>query len=185
MEKQMLEFLTQSSSSEYLTWGSQMNTWKVDGENCALKKLLIDPNSIMTGFGKIEKGVAPDWVWASEPGTTIPQPTPEHKPAFSVSCYISQQQGANADGLRDWQSNSRAAREAIKAVWENIDKGAKDNAGKWAVVSCEGSTSMQVGPATINVPNLTLQGWAALPALQQPETTPQQDEVAAAVADVF
>jgi hypothetical protein len=44
------------------------NSWNVDGDACDLTKILIDPKSIRTGFAKIEKGVAPDYVWAEIAG---------------------------------------------------------------------------------------------------------------------
>jgi len=185
----MLEFLTGGGTAEYLTWGSQDDSFKVDGSACALSKILIDPNSIRTGFGKIEKGVAPDWVWAEIPGSKIQQPSPDHKPAFSVMTYVTAKYGAPIDGQREWQSNSRAAREAIKAIWEAVHKGAAENPGKWAVIAINGSSPMQVGPARINVPSMTLEGWANAPAsvdaVPAMPPLPVAPEPTAASADIF
>jgi len=158
----MLEVLS-GSSAEFFSWGSQDATFKVDGEACDIKKFLVDPTSIRTGFGKLEKGSAPDWVWAEVAGTRIQKPSEEHKPAFSVLVYVTKDGGSPAEGYRDWQSNARAAREAIQSVWKEVHDGAAKNADKLAIIEVTGKRAEQVGPARINVPVLKVAGWAAKP----------------------
>lgn len=182
----MLDVLNETSTGGgYLAWGSQKNSWNVDGETCALTKILIDPQSIKTGFGKIEKGVAPDYVWAEVAGTKIESPSPDHKPAFSVNAFVTTKYGAPLDGEREWASNSRASREGLKAFWESVHNGASENSGKWAVIELAGSEPMQVGPAMINVPIMRLAGWADKPAVAEPAPQPMPVQEAVAAADAF
>lgn len=182
----MLEVLNETSSGGgYLSWGSNKNSWNVDGDACDLTKILIDPKSIRTGFAKIEKGVAPDYVWAEIAGEKIAQPSPDHKPAFSVNTFVTTKYGAPLDGERDWATNQRASREALKKFWESVHEGASENRDKWAVIEIAGSEQMQVGPALINVPIMRLAGWADKPANAQPIPEPMPVEEAVAAADAF
>lgn len=182
----MLDVLNEmSSGGGYLSWGSQKNSWNVDGDTCAPTKILIDPQSLRTGFGKIEKGMAPDYVWAEVAGTKIEQPSPDHKPAFSLNAFVTTKYGAPLDGEREWASNSRASREGLKAVWESVHNGASENSGKWAVIELAGSEPMQVGPAMINVPIMKLAGWADKPAAAEPAPQPMPVQEAVAAADAF
>ena len=182
----MLDVLNEpSSGGGYLSWGSVKNSWNVDGDTCALTKILIDPQSIKTGFGKIEKGVAPDYVWAEIAGTKIERPSPAHKPAFSVNTFVTTKYGAPLDGEREWSANSAASKIAVQKFWKELHNGASENSGKWAVIELAGSEQMQVGPALINVPIMKLAGWADKPAVAEPAPQPMPVQEAVAAADAF
>lgn len=159
-------------SNEYISWQGSTGLWKVDGDDCQITKLLIDPNSIKTGWGKIEKGAAPDFAWAEVPGTKCAQPSEAHKPAFSVQVYVTTRFGASTDGVREWKSNGRASRDAIKGVWADIHNSAAANNGKWAVVEVESVERRQYGPANVAVPMLRLTGWAPVPSASTAAAAP-------------
>lgn len=182
----MLDVLNETSTGGgYLSWGSQKNSWNVDGETCALTKMLIDPQSLKTGFGKIEKGVAPDYVWAEIAGTKIERPSPDHKPAFSVNTFVATKYGAPLDGEREWSANSAASKMAVQKFWEELHNDAATNPGKWAVIELAGSEPKNAGQAIINVPIMKLAGWADKPAVAEPAPQPMPVQEAVAAADAF
>ena len=167
-----MDIFGSSGGGEWLSWKSDANAWDMDGESCSPAKLLIDPASIKTGWGMVKRGASPDFVWADVPGTTIQQPSPEHRTAFSVMVYCSSKQGAVKDGVREWRSNARANVDAIKRVWADIHAAASANPGKWAVVDVAGSEKVETKFKDINVPILKLSGWADVPAQSAPAPMP-------------
>lgn len=160
------------ATTEYFSWASQDCTFKIDGMAESVTSFLIDPQSIRTGFGRLASGEAPDWVWAETPGMKIKQPSDEHKPAFGVYVYLTKESGSTATGSREWNSNGRAAREAIKGVWKEIDAQRKANEGKWASVDVSDIKKERFGQSpVINIPVLTLTGW-----VDSPESDSGSDE---------
>ena len=131
-------------ANEYVAFKSRDMHWVVDGEKADIKKILIDVDSIKTGFGKIQTGVAPEFVWADIPGTTIPRPSEDHAIAFQVKVYVSEKQGSPISGWRDWNSTQAGVREVFSRMWEDALEEAKSNPGKAAVVDLNGIIDIQM-----------------------------------------
>ena len=160
-----------AGSGAYFSWGSQANAWKIDGDEVQLTGFLIDPASIKTGFGKLATGEAPDWVWAEIPGTKMPPPSDDHKPAVYVDVYVTEEDGAPSEGWKPWATNARASREALKAIWRDVHAGVAKNKGRAAAVKVTGSKAVKFGPASVRVPQLELTGFVQRPgdaAVSQP-----------------
>lgn len=159
------------ASGGWISWKSEAETWDIDGEKCNVTKLLIDPQSLQTGWGLIKRGSPPDFVWADIAGTKIQQPSAEHRVAVSLSVFAAAKYGAPNDGKRTWRTNGFANIHAIRKIWPEIHEGAKANPGKWAVVNVTASEVIQTKFKDVNVPVLSLSGWANLPA-EQPAPPP-------------
>ena len=162
--------------SSFFQWGSQANAWKIDGTEAQLKKFLIDPASVKTGFGKITAGETPIYVWSDVPGTTATSPGVDYKPAFFIDVFVTEADGAPSDGWRPWSTNARASRDAVKAIWNEIHDGAAKNPGKVAVIKADGSEPKKFGPATVRVPKLSLAGFVDRPDAGNEAPAPAADD---------
>ena len=67
-----------------------------------IKKFLLNPRSLKTGFGKLATGEAPHWVWSEIAGTTMDRPSDEHKPAFQLMVLLNEAHGSPVTGWREW-----------------------------------------------------------------------------------
>ena len=167
-----------AGTGAYFSWGSQSKAWKIDGVECQISGFMIDPASIKTGYGKLGKGEAPDWVWAEVPGTRMTPPSDDHKIATYIDVYVTEADGAPSEGWKPWATNAAASRAAQKRIWSDIHKGAVKNKGKVAVVKVTGSETKEFGPAVVNVPVLELVGFADRPgdAAVAPAPSPSSDD---------
>ena len=129
------------STAEYIRFKPSVNQWLVDGDEIDLKGLLIDPQSLKTGWGKISEGVAPEWNWDERPGVKGPKPSDDHKRGFSVMVFI-----PNA-GWREWTSTGSGPKMGLEAVWPAIHNGAASNADKMAMVAFNGAKAVAIGKA--------------------------------------
>ena len=181
------------SGTEYISYKAQETPhWKIDGVSADLKKFLLDPQSLKTGWGKLASGEAPHWVWAEIAGTTIEKPTDhqhpasDYKPAFQLMLMLNKKNGSPVDGWREWSTNQAGARHAIKAIWPGIDFGAKENPGKSAVIEITGYEGQKFGPATVTVPVFKIEAWVDTPGLVEaaPAPAPAPEPVAQS-ANVF
>ena len=172
-----LDVLDSGGSAEYCAYKVAEPHWSIDNTACALTKFLIDPPTIQTGFGKIARGMSPDFVWADVAGTKISPPGDDYKPAFQVSVYVSKTNGAPVDGWREWNSVQASARDGIKRIWPEISEGLKNNAGKCAVVSVKGYETVSFGQNSQPCPRFELLGWVENPDV---EASPSPSPVAAA-----
>ena len=151
--------------SQYISFGSRDKCWFVDGVSCQLTKILIDPQSLRTGWGKIEKGTAPHFAWAEVAGTTIPKPSEDHLPAFGVFVYVATEHGASTTGWREWNTTQATARHVLINLWPNIESQAAQNPGCAAVISVNGTHDHTSKGGQINAaPTLELLGWVPSPA---------------------
>lgn len=171
-------------SAGWLSWKSDAKEWDVDGNKCQVSKILIDPQSIKTGWGHVERGQRPDFVWAEVAGTTMQRPSDKHKAAFEVQAYVSSKYGAPVDGVRPWRSNGAANLMAIKAIWRELATAAKDNPGKWAVISVTGSEMRETKFKPISVPVLKVDGFAPAPAAMAAPPPPPAPVAPAVEEDV-
>jgi hypothetical protein len=160
-----------SGGGNWFAWTSQGRTFKIDGEEVDIKRFLVDPTHIKTGWGKIQEGAPPEYVWADIPGTKIKCPGEGFKAAFEIMVYCAEEDGAPGDGWRPWATNAAASREAVTPIWASIETGGKENKGKVVEVEVTGSKSLKLGKATVNVPQLTLCNW-----VDRPDDAASQDD---------
>ncbi len=161
------------SGTEYISYKAQETPhWKIDGVSADIKKFLLDPRSLKTGWGKLATGEAPHWVWADIAGTTMDKPSDEHKPAFQLMVLLNEAHGSPVTGWREWSTNQAGARHAIKAIWPGIDAGAKENPGKSAVIAITDYEGQKFGHATVTVPVFKIEAWVDTPGIVEAEPAP-------------
>jgi hypothetical protein len=169
------------STAEYFRFKPSINQWLVDGDEIDFKGMGIDPDSLRTGWGKIQEGQAPEWVWDERAGVKGRQPDPDFKRGFSVMVYIKDY------GWREWTSTGSGPKMGLEAVWPAIHNAKDANAGKMAMVACSGSKAQAVGKGQTRVPLFELKGWqdkpeqeaapapAPEPVAEQPPAAPQPE----------
>ena len=146
-----------TEAGKFLRFGASVNTWFVDGADCEIKGLTLDPSSLKTGWGKIQEGVAPEWSWDEKLGVRSPQPTQEHRRGFSIQCFIKD------IGWREWSANTVGSLMGLTALWSKIDPQLKDNQGKAVQVAYNGSTPEKKGKGTTRIPNFEIVKWVEMP----------------------
>ena len=57
-----------ADSVQYVSWKAQEKKGSGAGDECALTAFLIEPQSYKEGIGRLQEGVAPDWIWKKTPG---------------------------------------------------------------------------------------------------------------------
>lgn len=154
------------SNAEYIRFKPSLNQWLVDGDEIEMQGLLIDPESLKTGWGKISEGAAPEWSWDERPGVKGQQPSPEHKRGFSVMVYL------KSYGWREWTTTGSGPKMGLEAVWPAIHNGAGSNAGKVAKVKYNGAVAQAIGKGQTRVPQFELVGWADRPEGETPAAAP-------------
>ena len=75
-------------------------------------------------------------------------------------------------GWREWSTNQAGARHAIKAIWKDIDAGAKENPGKSAVIAITDYEGQKFGHATVTVPVFKIEAWVDTPGVVEAAPAP-------------
>lgn len=161
----------------YFRFKPSLNQWLVDGDEIDFKGMGIDPDSLKTGWGKIAEGQAPEWHWDERPGVKGQQPDPDFKRGFSLMVYIKDY------GWREWTTTASGPKMGLEAVWPSIHNAASANAGKMAMVACNGAKATAIGKGQTRVPEFELKGWqdkpeqeaAPAPVPEQPPAAPQPE----------
>jgi hypothetical protein len=162
--------LDNGSGGEYIRFKPSANAWYVDGEEIDLKGLSLDPASMRTGWGLIQEGEAPQWVWDEQLGVKGKRPEGEYKRGFSVMVYLKDH------GWREWSSNGAGVNQGIGAIWPAIHEGQAKNKGKVAGLKYNGSTAQRIGKGPTRIPNFELIRWVDTP--NEPAAVPPAPEVA-------
>jgi len=156
-------------SAEYIRFKPSVNAWYVDDNEIDLKGITMDPDSLKTGWGLIQEGEAPSWVWDETLGVRGPKPDGDYKRGFSVMVYIKD------IGWREWSSNGAGVNRGLGAIWKTIHAQMSDNQGKAAALKYAGSTADTSGKGATRIPNFELVKWMDKPEAETPPA-PKQEE---------
>lgn len=172
-------------SGAYIRFMPSANAWVFNKEEITLDALVIDHESVRTGWGKMSEGAAPEWSWDERLGVGGPRPSDEHKRGFSVKMFT------KATGTVEWSSTGTGPVMGFDAVFEAIWNAKDANPGKVPVVKYTGSTPLKVGKGNTRTPNFTLVKWvdrASIPwegeAAAEPAPAPAPKKAAPAAAPV-
>jgi hypothetical protein len=146
------------SGHSYIRFAPQANAWtNRDGEEIQLKKLVMDLDSVQTGWLMIGAGVR-DWQPDEVLGAKSQSPGEGYKRGFVVTLYSKEL------GLVDWSANAYGPCKGFEKIYNEADKAAGDNDGKLPVIEYVNSTAEKVGKGNTRVPNFKLVSWVARPA---------------------
>lgn len=146
------------SGNSYIRFAPQANAWtNRDGDEIQLKKVVMDLDSVQTGWLMIGAGVR-DWQPDEVLGAKSQSPGEGYKRGFVVTLYSKEL------GLVDWSANAYGPCKGFEKIYIDADKAAGDNGGKLPVIEYVNSTAEKVGKGNTRVPNFKLAGWVARPA---------------------
>lgn len=146
----------------YIRFSAAANAWTVSGEEIQFSQCLLDPSSLRTGWGQIEAGMAPDWVWDETPGARSRAPSADHKRGFSLFLYV------KGHGWREWATTSAGCNMGLEALWPMVAGQQAQNHGMVAVLAYAGSTAQKIGKGTTRVPNFSVVKWIVDPDGERP-----------------
>ena len=151
------------SGNSYIRFAPQANAWtNRDGEEIQLKKVVMDLDSVQTGWLMIAAGMR-DWQPDEVLGAKSQAPGEGDKRGFQVTLF------SREIGLVDWSANSYGVCKGFEKIYNECEKAAGDNAGKLPVIEYINSTPEKVGKGNTRVPNLKLVSWVARPAGMNPD----------------
>jgi hypothetical protein len=146
------------SGNSYIRFAPQANAWtNRDGEEIQLKKVVMDLESVQTGWLMIGAGVR-DWQPDEVLGAKSQSPGEGYKRGFVVTLYSKEL------GLVDWSANAYGPCKGFEKIYNECEKAAGDNGGKLPVIEYVNSTAEKVGKGNTRVPNFKLVSWVARPA---------------------
>jgi len=151
------------SGNSYIRFAPQANAWtNRDGEEIQLKKVVMDLDSVQTGWLMIGAGVR-DWQPDDVLGAKSQSPGEGYKRGFVVTLYSKEL------GLVDWSANAYGPCKGFEKIYSEAAKAAGISDGKLPVIEYVNSTAEKVGKGNTRVPNFKLAGWVARPAGMNPD----------------
>ena len=144
----------------FIRYMPSTNGWFVGKEDeVDLKYFILNPSSVKTGWGKITKGEAPEWVFdealgkrAIRPGDTEEEKM-NFKRGFSVDMFIQE------EGLRVFSTTTTGSNIGFENVYTEIHAQQGENVGKFPVIEYTGSEAIKIGKGNTRVPQFTLVKW--------------------------
>jgi hypothetical protein len=146
------------SGNSYIRFAPQANAWtNRDSEEIQLKKVVMDLDSVQTGWLMIGAGVR-DWQPDEVLGAKSQSPGEGYKRGFVCTMFSREM------GLVDWSANAYGPCKGFTKIYEECFKAADANPGKLPVIEYVNSTPEKVGKGNTRVPNFKLVSWVARPA---------------------
>lgn len=154
----MLNLSSSSGGGNYIRFMPSVNAWiNSNKEEFTLKKMVVDTDSLQTGWMHLAEGVR-DWQPDASLGKKGPQPSADHKRGFSIKFYNKEM------GLAEWSANGTGPNMGLEKLWKAIEAGQQANAGKLPVIEYKGSTLEKIGKGTTRIPNFDVVSWIDRPA---------------------
>ena len=154
----MLNLSSSSGGGNYIRFMPSTNAWiNSDKEEFKPKEMLVDTDSLQTGWMHLGKGVR-DWQPDAKIGKKGPQPSADHKRGFSIKLY-------NKDmGVVEWSANGTGPNMSLEKLWKEIEAGQAANAGKYPVIQYVDAPVQKIGLGTTRIINFNLIKWIERPA---------------------
>jgi hypothetical protein len=151
----------------YIRFMPSANAWVFDKAEVTLQQIVVDHDSVRSGWGKMSEGSAPEWQWDERLGVQGQIPSQERdakgalfwKRGFSIRLFT------KATGAVEWSSTGTGPCIGFDAIFEQIWNARAENEGKCAVVEYTGSSPLKVGKGNTRVPNFSLVKWVARDAI--------------------
>jgi hypothetical protein len=158
-------FVVDSEDSPYMKHHFQEKTFYRGKEAIDVSHFMIDPATMLMGFGKYDTVNGYSYVWGKDLFSKVDKPDEDYKKAFSVWVlpkYINGDQNiTHAPSL--WQRNSYGEYTGFQQIGNLIWQGLKENEGKLPIVKWVGSESINIGMGSTSIPKFELSGWQQRP----------------------
>lgn len=166
----------------YIRFMPSANAWVFNKEEITLDQIVIDQDSVRSGWGKMQEGSAPEWHWDERLGVAGSIPSQERdskgvllwKRGFAITLFT------KATGAVEWSSTGTGPVIGFDNIFDVIWSQKDANEGKVAVVKYTGSTPMKVGKGNTRVPNFEIVKWIPRSAVPWDSESAQADAAPAA-----
>lgn len=156
--------------SKYISYSSQKESWRADGENVKIANLAVDFASLKTGWGIWPEGQAMTWTFGSKISQLPPQPTEAHKSGFLVNIYDKEL------GWREWSTTAVGQKMGFKELFSQVKDEWKTKSDKVAIFKfVKISDTVKMGGGSTNYPIYEFTGWADKPGGSVPEPASVDD----------
>tara|TARA_R110000822_G_scaffold104947_2_gene232167 strand:- start:764 stop:1309 length:546 start_codon:yes stop_codon:yes gene_type:complete len=156
------------SQTKYIGWKAQKEMWEYNEGEPSMDAFLFDHNSMKSGWGKLGKGISPEYVWDEKLGvkTPIPGSDEEWKRALSVELYLPE------EGMHTMATVGWGAKQGLNTIFQKIMSEASNNKD---LIPCLKYTDALAGERT-SVPQFEILKWVTKPADWDEAPTPAQKE---------
>ena len=161
-----------SGGGSYIRFSPSINAWTLGKEEVALKKVLVDLDSIRTGWGLMAEGQTPQWIWDDVVGKRSVKPEGEFKRGFSVQLYLGPERG-----WAEWSSNGTGPNMGMEALVGAAWPQKEQNPGKVLVAAYTGSRAERIGKGQTRIPQFDILGWTDRPAEGDDDIPPHDEPV--------
>ncbi len=169
--------INRSASVGFTRFMPSANAWLFNGQEIQLGEVVMDHESVKTGWGLMREGSASDWAWDSQLGIPGSQPTSEHKRGFSVCLH-------NASiGRAEWSSTGTGPVIGFDKIFEEIWNQKDAHPGMVPLVEYVGSKPLKIGKGNTREPAFRIIKWVLRSSVQldpQGPSDPKSSEAAAA-----
>lgn len=158
-------FVVDSEDSPYMKHHFQEKTFYRGKEAIDVSHFMIDPATMLMGFGKYDTVNGYSYVWGKDLFSKVDKPDEDYKKAFSVWVlpkYINGNQNITHPPSL-WQRNSYGEYTAFQQIGNLIWEGLKENEGKLPIVKWIKSESISIGMGSTSIPKFELSGWQQRP----------------------
>ncbi len=161
-------FVFDSEDTPYLKHHFQEKCWYRGKERIDANYFMIDPATILLGYGRYETGSGYDYVWQKDLFTPVDRPSDEYKKAFSVWVLPKYVEGSNniEHPVSLWQRHSFGEYKGFQEMGASFYAVTQkpENEGKLPVVKYTGSESISIGKGSTSIPHFEFVGMKDRPA---------------------
>jgi len=177
-----LNLNNQGEYTPHIRFMASTSSWKKSGpdgmQNFNFTKAVFDLEKIMTGYGYIGEGEAPEWVMDVNLTTPAqkPQDGREWKRGFKVELFSTEMFGEE-NPVMEFATTGTGAVMGISALYDAYEVGKASNPGKLPVVSFNGGVATKIGKGNTSVPTLSIIEWVDRPNALGGSSVVEQNQV--------
>ena len=161
-------FIFDSEDTPYLKHHFQEKCWYRGKEKIDINYFMVDPATILMGFGMYDPSSGYDYKWQNDLFTSINRPSEEYKKAFSVWVLPKYVEGATniEHPVSLWQRHSFGEYKGFQEMGASFyaESQKPENANKLPVVKYTGSESISIGKGATSIPHFEFVGMKDRPA---------------------
>lgn len=156
----MIDMNEGESQAKWVSYKPQKDEWVYnDGEvEDANPTFIFDYQNIKAGWGKLQAGSPPEYVWWANTNIKEPQPSEEHKKALSVDLYFNTD---HMKGVHSWTTNANGPVTGILTVYAKIF--AEKQGEQLPVLKYVGSEEKKFSVGSTRIPQFEIVKWVDRP----------------------
>jgi hypothetical protein len=155
-------FVFDSEDTPYLKHHFQEKCWYRGKERIDANYFMIDPSSMLMGWGKYTSGEGFSYIWGKDLFDNVARPDEEYKKAFSVWVLPKFVEGSNniEHPVSLWQRHSFGEYKGFQEMGASFfaETQKPENEGKLPVVKYTGSESISIGKGATSIPHFEFVG---------------------------